>query len=125
MTMLIILAVFALAMFWMSSKQRKTQKAAMEFIDTLAPGQRVMTASGYIGTVVSVDGDHFTLESVPGGGTTTWIKGAIRKLVEEPVEVETTPTTSAVAQDDAVQDFVVPNDISKLIDRPSSDGTSK
>jgi len=125
MTMLIILAVFALAMFWMTSKQRKAQKTAMAFLDTLAPGQRVMTASGYIGTVVAIDGDHITLESAPGGGTTTWVKGAIRKLVEEPVEADTVAPTSAASQDSTVQDFVVPNDISKLIDGPSSEGSSK
>jgi len=125
--MIIILAVLMLAMFWMSSRQRKAQRTALEFVDSLTPGQRVMTASGYVGTVVAIDGDQYTLESVPGGGTTVWVKGAIRKRVDDAatVDVEASPEAQTQAQDEAVQDFVVPDDVSKLIERPSSEGTAK
>jgi preprotein translocase subunit YajC len=95
---LIILAIGAVALFLMSSRQRKAQREQLSFRDNLQPGQRVMTGSGMYGTVVEVDGDEVTLESTPGQQS-VWIKAAIARLVEPPVADE--DETDEVADDDA------------------------
>ncbi|MFD7306974.1 preprotein translocase subunit YajC [Promicromonospora sp. NPDC059942] len=84
--MLILVAILLVAMFFMSSRTRKQQRAAAEFRNNLTVGAKVMTASGMIGTVVEVDdaNDQVTIESVPGSQT-TWLRAAISKQVEEPV----------------------------------------
>lgn len=84
--MFILVAILLVAMFFMSSRTRKQQRAAAEFRNNLTVGTKVMTASGMIGTVVDVDeaADQITIESVPGSQT-TWLRAAISKQVEEPV----------------------------------------
>lgn len=94
---LIILAIGAVALFLMSSRQRKAQREQLSFRDNLQPGQRVMTGSGMYGTVVEVDGDEVTLESTPGNES-VWIKAAIARLVEPPVDEE--PEVDEDAEDD-------------------------
>jgi preprotein translocase subunit YajC len=87
-TFLIILVIGLGAMWLLSSRQRKAQREQLSFRDNLQPGQRVMTGSGMYGTVVEVDGDEVTLESTPGNES-VWIKAAIARLVEPPVDEET------------------------------------
>lgn len=87
MELIIILVIGIGAMWLMSSRARKQQREQMSFRDTLAPGQEVMTGSGLFGTVVAVEGDVVTLESTPGTET-RWLKAAIAKLVDPPVEDE-------------------------------------
>ncbi len=125
---IILLVVVAGAMFWMSSRQRKTQREAMDFIQTLQPGTRVTTASGYIGTVVEVSADQVTLESVPGEGRTTWLKAAIRSQVTEPDATEEPDDASSDAASVAAageDDIAIPDYVSKLIDKPDVDDTKK
>lgn len=85
MEMIIIMAVALGALWLMSSRTRKQQKVAQEFRNNLAPGDEVMTASGLLGTVVAVEDDVITLESFPGAQT-RWIRAAIAKKIEAPVE---------------------------------------
>ena len=82
---LLIFVVIAVAgLLFMSSRTRKTQRAAMEFRNTLGPGDEVMTHSGLLGTVVDVEDDVITLESAPGSRS-RWIRAAISKKIEPPV----------------------------------------
>jgi preprotein translocase subunit YajC len=82
---LLIFVVIAVAgLLFMSSRTRKTQRAAMEFRNTLGPGDEVMTHSGLLGTVVEVEDDVITLESAPGSRS-RWIRAAISKKIEPPV----------------------------------------
>jgi len=84
-----ILIIGAAAAFWlMTRRSRKQQKAQQEFRNQLEPGDEVMTASGMIGTVVEIDDDAITLESTPGGGRTRWVRAAIAKKIEPPVDDE-------------------------------------
>jgi preprotein translocase subunit YajC len=87
MEMLIILALALGAMWLMTSRTRKQQRAAADFRANLEVGQEVMTGSGLYGTIVDVDGDTITLESTPGNQT-RWIRAAIAKLVPPPVDEE-------------------------------------
>ena len=73
------------AMWLLSSRTRKQQKAATDFRANLVVGQEVMTGSGLFGTVVEIEDDIITLESTPGTET-RWLRAAIAKLVEPPVE---------------------------------------
>ncbi len=100
---ILILALAAGAMFLMTSRTRKQQREAQNFRATLAPGQEVMTGSGMFGTVVDVDdeADVITIESTPGNQS-RWLRAAIAKLVEPPVE-ETEETTADDASEDAAE----------------------
>ncbi|RYV52845.1 preprotein translocase subunit YajC [Pengzhenrongella frigida] len=80
---IIIIALAFGAMWLMSSRTRKQQRAAGDFRANLEVGNEVMTGSGLFGTIVEIDGDTITLESTPGNES-RWIRAAIAKLVELP-----------------------------------------
>ena len=107
---IIILIAFG-AMWLMSSRTRKQQRAAADFRAHLAPGQEIMTGSGMFGTVVAVEDDIITIESIPGSQT-RWLRAAIAKVIEPPVDAD----EDDAAQDDAADDDVVdvPDDLSSL-----------
>ncbi|WP_264030404.1 preprotein translocase subunit YajC [Cellulosimicrobium sp. SH8] len=125
---ILILALAAGAMFLMTSRTRKQQREAQNFRATLAPGQEVMTGSGMFGTIVDVDedADVITIESTPGNQS-RWLRAAIAKLVDPPVEAEEGESESDEATDgdalygsasstskEDVDDLVVPDDLSGL-----------
>ena len=84
----LIILVLGAGMLWlMSRRTRKQQQEAARFRDNLEAGQEVMTGSGLFGTVVEVEGDRVTLEIAPGV-TSQWLKAAIAKVVEPPLEDE-------------------------------------
>ncbi|WP_082570622.1 preprotein translocase subunit YajC [Cellulomonas sp. Root485] len=85
MELFLILAIALGALWLMSSRTRKQQRVAQEFRNNLVPGDEVMTASGLLGTVVAVEDDVITLESSPGAHT-RWIRAAIAKKIDPPVE---------------------------------------
>ncbi len=85
MELMLILAIALGALWLMSSRTRKQQRAAQEFRNNLVAGDEVMTASGLLGTVVAVEDDVITLESSPGAQT-RWIRAAIAKKIEPPVD---------------------------------------
>ncbi len=131
---ILILALAAGAMFLMTSRTRKQQREAQSFRSNLEPGQEVMTGSGLFGTIVDVDEekDIITIESTPGSRT-RWLRAAIAKRVDEPVEETvaedeadaeeastasaaygTAPGTGAPASSTRDGDLVVPDDLSGL-----------
>jgi len=84
----LVIVVIALGAMWLlSNRTRKQQRAAVDFRSNLTVGQEVMTGSGLFGTVVDVEDDIITLESTPGTQT-RWLRAAIAKLVEPPVAAE-------------------------------------
>ncbi|WP_029069749.1 preprotein translocase subunit YajC [Jonesia quinghaiensis] len=115
MEYLILFAAMIALMFFMTRGTRKRQKEMIAFRDSMEPGMRVMTASGYVGVVVSIDGDLVTLESSPGAHT-SWVRAAVAKPYE---------SVEAVAQEPATEEtssgFVVPDDVSGLITRPQDE----
>lgn len=118
---LLIMLVMFVGMFWFTGRSaKKRQKQAAELRASLAPGLQVMTQSGYVGTVVSVDGDLVTLESEPGSRT-KWLAAAIAKPYET-LATEVVPTEDATA---ASTGFVVPDNVSSLITKPGDDDFSK
>ncbi|WP_249667264.1 preprotein translocase subunit YajC [Cellulomonas fengjieae] len=103
MELIIIMAIALGALWLMSSRTRKQQKMAQEFRNNLVPGDEVMTASGLLGTVVAVEDDVITLESSPGAHT-RWIRAAIAKKIEPPVEEidDETDEVDELADEDTV-----------------------
>ncbi|WP_435300172.1 preprotein translocase subunit YajC [Timonella sp. A28] len=122
MEFLIMIALVFGAMFLMTRSTRKRQKQAMEFRDALQPGVQVMTASGYVGAVVEIDGDLVTLESEEGSRT-KWVRAAIAKEYEvvAPVVEAEEPQTAEESSG-----FAIPDDVSSLIEKPDTqDETSR
>ncbi|GGB93867.1 preprotein translocase subunit YajC [Cellulomonas carbonis] len=109
MEFLLPLAV-ALALLWlMTGRTRKMQREAASFRSNLGPGQRVMTASGLLGTVVAVHDDAVELEIAPGV-TTRWVHAAIAKAV--PTDE---PEDDGAVEDDGDDELQVPDDASSLV----------
>ena len=113
--LVIILIAFG-AMWLMSSRTRKQQRAAADFRSHLAPGQDVMTGGGMFGTVVAVDDDIITIESTPGSQS-RWLRAAIAKVIEPPVDAAQDDVADDVDDDendenDTIVD--VPDDLSSL-----------
>ena len=129
MELILIAALAVGAMFWMSRRNQKVQRQQAEFRNHLELGDEVMTASGLFGTVVDVDDpEKVTLETEPGGAQTRWLRQAILRKVEPPVEdeyeddaVEGTDETDPAA-DVADEPIDVPDDLSSLPPAPKKDG---
>jgi preprotein translocase subunit YajC len=97
---LIFIVIAVAGLLFMSNRTKKQQRAASEFRNNLVPGDEVMTHSGLLGTVVDVEDDIITLESAPGSRS-RWIRAAISKKIEPPVdEVE----DDADVDDDEIDD---------------------
>ncbi|WP_454083955.1 preprotein translocase subunit YajC [Georgenia sp. Marseille-Q6866] len=109
MEFLILIAVFGLMMWMMSRGAKKQRQAAAELRNNLEVGQQVMTASGFYGTIVDVDGDVITLESTPGVET-MWKREAVHSVTEPPFAVVDEDT----ADDEDVTTVEVPDDASSL-----------
>lgn len=110
---LIIVAVFGLMMWMMSRGAKKQRQAAADLRSSLEVGTQVMTAAGFYGTIVDIDGDAITLESSPGVET-LWKREAISAVTEPPFAVE---------EEDAdveVTDVEVPDDASTLTVEPET-----
>ena len=103
--LILIFAVLLVFMFFSSRKARRQQMEKVAFQNDLQPGQEVLTASGLLGTVTAVDGDIVTLEHAPGS-VTTWVRAAIARAYEPPVEgaeldeVEDTEQLESTTSDD-------------------------
>lgn len=80
-------AVVAVMWLLLIRPARKRQQEQMRLVEALAPGVRVMTTSGMLGTVVSV-GAEVDLQ-VADGVVVTFVPGAIARVVppaQPPVE---------------------------------------
>src|SRR5450756_354524 len=109
----LIILLFGGGMLWfMSRRTRKQQQEAARFRDNLEAGQAVMTGSGLFGTVVEVEGDRVTLEIAPGS-TSQWLKAAIAKVVEPPLEDEDEEGADGT-DDEEWEEIEAPDDASSL-----------
>jgi len=76
MEFLIIILIMVGLMFFMTRGQRKKQKEAQEFRDSVQIGDEVMTQSGMLGVVVETDEKVVTIESTEENYT-RWVRAAI------------------------------------------------
>jgi preprotein translocase subunit YajC len=64
--MLLYLGMLALVFYFLFIRpQQQNQKRQRELLAALKPGDRVMTASGIIGSVASIEGDSIMLRVAP------------------------------------------------------------
>lgn len=74
----IILVLFLLPSILIGRKQRQRQREIQQFQHDLIPGQRVITAGGIVGTVVSTDSNTVNLELSPNVVVTFERMGIVR-----------------------------------------------
>lgn len=80
-TMLIVMVVLVVGMFWLSSRSNKKRQAQeQQMRDSLVVGDEVTTIGGIIGKVVSVKGETFVLETTKDCTRIRFLKGAIRSI---------------------------------------------
>jgi preprotein translocase subunit YajC len=80
--MLVFLGLMIAVMFFMSRRNKKQQQKQSDFRDSIAVGQRVMTAGGMVGVVSDVEGDVVTIMS-PAGDQSAYVRRAIRSQVSD------------------------------------------
>ena len=82
--LLIVLGAF---MFFASRRQKKAMQATINLHNSLKIGNRVHTTSGLEATIAGVTDDTVDLEIAPGV-VTTWMKLAIRDVIEADTDVD-------------------------------------
>lgn len=96
--MIILLALFAVVIFFMFRRSRTQQKAQQEQQAKMLPGVQVMTSFGLFGTVQSIDSeDNKVVLEISPGNTATVHRQAVTKIITPADTVEETP----VIPDDA------------------------
>ena len=82
---LMMVVLFGVMWLLLIRPQRKRQQAAVALIQSIKPGDEVMTAGGLYGTIVDLDIEEVILEIAPGTNVRV-DKRAIANVVEEEVE---------------------------------------
>lgn len=113
----LVLIVLMVAMFWFMSRSARKQRERMaeKQKNAAVPGTWVVTIGGFLGKVVSVDGDVVTLES-PSGVETIWQVAAIREAH--------VPNFGTAAEDEAFDDDAIVRDESVVREDPATGGVT-
>lgn len=116
MLFLILIIVLMFAMTWWSSKKTKQRQQSLEsFRTSLKPGQEVSTASGLLGTVVSIDLEKEQVVIDSEGTKSRW---RIQAITEPPI-------VPAYVHDDEVDEQGNPKQVSSDSETPSSNDSVK
>lgn len=110
---IVLFALFAVLIFTMLRKQKKTKAAAEERRSQLAPGVEMMTNFGLFGKVISIDEEEnkIVLEISPGT-TATIHRQTVAKIITPETADATVP--DAAVSESSVSTPSVPNDASSL-----------
>lgn len=100
---IIILVVGLGALLFMNWRTRKKQQEQLSFRDRLEVGQEVQTIGGLIGTIIDVEDDRITLSTTPGTEV-VFVKMALAKLIEPPLEEELDEDAEPEASDEVGDD---------------------
>ena len=95
----LLLVALAVPLFLQARKQKRAMQEQQKLQKSITEGDRVMTTSGLLGTVVSSTDEHIDLE-IADGITTTWVRAAIR----EKVNTESNETSEATEAEEAEPD---------------------
>lgn len=79
-TILMVVALFAMLYFFMIRPQKKQEKKDAEMRAALAVGDEVTTIGGIIGKVVSIKGETFVLETTKDKTKIRFLKNAVRSV---------------------------------------------
>jgi preprotein translocase subunit YajC len=77
-----LIVIMGAFMYFASRRQRKAMQATIDLHESLNIGDRIYTTSGLQATITGISDDTVDLEIAPGV-VTTWMKLAIRELVED------------------------------------------
>ena len=132
----LLIVLFAIPLVLQARKQKRTMREQQQLQNSLGVGDRVMTTSGLIGTVVDTSDDKIDLE-ISSGVTTTWLRQAIREKVDTENEsaeqdesaeqaqvVEQTQVAETSQDAEKAQDAEKVEDTGKVESTDSSDGTN-
>ena len=108
--LLIVLGAF---MFFASRRQKKAMQATINLHNSLKIGNRVHTTSGLEATIAGVTDDTVDLEIAPGV-VTTWMKLAIRDVIDSDTDVD----------DDGDDAIDVPSSATEITESPTVSDTS-
>ena len=108
--LLIVLGAF---MFFASRRQKKAMQATIDLHNSLKIGDRVHTTSGLQATIAGVTDDTVDLEIAPGV-VTTWMKLAIRDIIESDTDVD----------DDGDDAIDAPSSATEITESPTVSDTS-
>lgn len=97
--LLIVLGAF---MFFASRRQKKAMQAMIDLHESLRVGDQVHTTAGLKGTIRAIDDDYVDLEIAPGV-VTTWMKLAVRDRIE-PQTADSDDVTDVSTSDSTGQD---------------------
>ena len=117
-TLLLPLLLLAVMWFILIRPQQKQRREIAELQSNLAPGARVMTGSGLIGTIVSIEADEVVLEVAPGI-TNRYVRRAIMRVL---------PADDAALAPPVAEDSVPESDLGSETDaatRPVTDRTNR
>ena len=92
--LLFIFALFALPTLLMTRSQRKRMEEAKQLQAAIAPGDKIISVSGFHGTVVAGNEETVDLEIAPGVVVTMERVGVYKRIEEEvePVAYRDEPT---------------------------------
>lgn len=118
----ILLAILAIFWVFLLMQNRKRRAAQLEQRSSIDTGAKVLLTSGFIGTLVSRDGDQAEIELAPGL-TVRVLATAIARTIPEPDADEIDDDTTedhALLSDDGVTDTSKP----AQVDPPPPSGGS-
>ena len=64
--LIIIVLLFGVLWFVLIRPQKRRQQEQRQLLESLSPGDEILTAGGFYGTVRSVEGDDVLVEIAPG-----------------------------------------------------------
>ncbi|NUT51277.1 MAG: preprotein translocase subunit YajC [Saccharothrix sp.] len=78
----LLLVLLAVPLFLSARKQKRAVAEQQALLNSLEPGDRVMTTSGLYATVAGVNDEDNTIDlEIADGVVTTWLRQAIREKV--------------------------------------------
>lgn len=85
----LLLVLLAVPLFLSARKQKRAVAEQQSLLNSLEPGDRVMTTSGMYATVADVNDDDNTIDlEIADGVVTTWLRQAIREKVVVDTEAD-------------------------------------
>ncbi|MBR5951436.1 MAG: preprotein translocase subunit YajC [Actinomycetaceae bacterium] len=100
LTLVIVFLVFFLFRRMSRNAAAKQEESRNEWF---VVGTNVVTTSGFLGTIVDIDGDAVTLSS-PSGDETVWVKAAISRPMDIPLAPVSEEENSDQASEDEVEE---------------------
>ena len=111
-SLIIIVAMFALLWFLMIRPQRAKQQAQRRMLDTVAPGDEILTVGGLYGIVQELDEDGDLIVEVAEGIHVRVARRAVATLVKpDDEEADEDAADAADAADDQAGDDIVDGEV--------------